>query len=83
MIELTEQQLRALESAESTPPRIINPRTKETYVLLPSDEYERLKEAQYDDSPWTRQELETLAWQAGRSVGWEDMDEYDHAPEKS
>jgi PHD/YefM family antitoxin component YafN of YafNO toxin-antitoxin module len=77
MIELTEQQLQALEKLESTPPRVVNPRTKETFVLLRVEEYERLKDEEYDDSPWTREELETLAWEAGKQAGWEDMDEYD------
>ena len=70
MIELTEQQVQALEEPESTPPRVVNPRTKETFVLLRVDEYERLKE-EYDDSPWTRE-----------TVKHEDWDEYDDLPEK-
>jgi hypothetical protein len=82
MIELTERQMQSLENPEVTPPRIVNPRTKETFVLLRADEYERLKEDEYDDSPWTREELQALAWKAGASVAWEDMDEYDDAPEK-
>ena len=44
------------------------------------DEYERLKEQGYDDSPWTREELETLAWEAAEHSGWQ---EPDNAPEKS
>jgi hypothetical protein len=83
MIELTEEQMQALEKSEETPPRIANPRTKETYVLLRADEYKRLKEEEeYDDSPWTREELLALAWEAGKHAGWEDMDEYDDYPEK-
>src|SRR5260370_106880 len=105
MIELTEQQLQALERPEATPPLVLNPRsktnvslvrgdvrqpvarrtsprTRETFVLLRVDEYERLKEDEYDDSPWTREELHALAWEAGKPLGWEDMDEYDDAPEK-
>ena len=81
MIELTDQQVLALENPEATPPRLVNPRTKETFVLLRVDEYERLT-AGYDDSPWTREELHALAWEAGKHIGWEDMDEYDDAPEK-
>ncbi len=42
MIELTEQQAQALQNPASTPPRLVDPRTKETFVLL--HEYERLKE---------------------------------------
>ncbi len=79
MIELTEQQLQALETSEATPPRVVNPRTKETFVLLRLDEYERLKGDEYDDSPWTREELQALAWEAAEKTAWE---EYDDAPEK-
>jgi len=82
MIELTEQQMQALENAEATPPRLVNSRTKETFVLLRVDEYECLKEDEYDDSPWKSEELQDLAWEAGMHMGWEDMDEYDDAPEK-
>jgi hypothetical protein len=80
VIELTEQQSQALENPESTPPRVLNPRTKETFVLLRLDEYERLTEQEYDDSPWTREELQGLAWEAAERTDW---DEYDDAPEKS
>ena len=34
MIELTEQQAQALEDPEGVPPRVLDPRTKETFVLL-------------------------------------------------
>jgi hypothetical protein len=82
MIELTEQQMQALECPEAGPPQIVNPRTKETFVLLRVDEYERLKESEYDDSPWTSEERHALAWEAGKHAGWDDMDEYDDIPEK-
>lgn len=78
MIELTEQQVQALEHT-SLPPRIVNPRTKEAFVLLRVEEYERLKEAEYDDSPWTREELQALAWER---IKHEDRDAYDDLPEK-
>jgi hypothetical protein len=77
MIELTEQQMQALGKPESTPPLVVIPRTKEAFLLLRVEEYERLKEDEYDDSPWTKEELQTLAWEAGKRAGWEDMDEYD------
>jgi alpha-D-ribose 1-methylphosphonate 5-phosphate C-P lyase len=82
MIELTEQQIRALQSPEAAPPRVVNPQTQETFVLLRVEEYERLKAEEYDDSPWTREELEALAWETGKAIGWEEMDEYDRLPEK-
>ena len=79
MIELTEQQVQALEHADDSPPRVVNPCTQEAFVLLRVDEYERLKDDEYDDSPWTREELQTLAWER---VKHEDWDEYDDLPEK-
>jgi hypothetical protein len=64
MIELTEQQLQELAKPGATPPRVVNPQTKETFVLLPVEAYQRLTGEEYDDSPWTREELEALAWSA-------------------
>jgi alpha-D-ribose 1-methylphosphonate 5-phosphate C-P lyase len=82
MIELTEEQMQALENPDAAPLRVVNPRTLETFVLLRVDEFERLKNDEYDDSPWTKEELQALAWEAGKQAGWEDMDEYDDVPEK-
>ena len=82
MIELTDEQVQALESPDTSPPRVVHPGTRATFVLLRVEEDERLKAVEYDDSPWTREEMESLAWEAGRRIGWDDMDEYDHLPEK-
>ena len=79
IIELTEQQVQALERADANPALVVNPQTKETFVLLRVDEFERLKDVEYDDSPWTREELEALAWER---VKHENSDEYDDLPEK-
>ena len=81
MIELTEQQMQAVEGANAAPPCVLNTRTRETFVLLRVDEYERLKE-EYDDSPWTSEERHALAWEAGKHAGWEEMDEYDEIGDK-
>jgi hypothetical protein len=82
MIELTEQQVQAITAAGKTPPIVVDPKTKTAYVLLRQDMYERLTDKPYDDSPWTDEEMELLAWEAGKVAGWEDMDEYDQYPEK-
>lgn len=80
MIELTEQQAEALElPAAAAPPRVLNPRTRETFVLLRADEYARLTGHEYDNSPWTREELQALAWER---VKHEDWGEYDDPAEK-
>ncbi len=41
-----------------------------------------LTEPEYDDSPWTRDEIEALALERIERGG-EDLDEYDLIPEKS
>jgi hypothetical protein len=82
MIELTENQVQALENDGADPAQVVNPRTNETYVLLRVEEYKRLRDDEYDDSPWTKEELQALAWEAGKSAGWEDMGEYDDIAEK-
>ena len=79
MIELTEEQAGALRDPAAAPARAVDPRTRRQYVLVPLDEYERLA-AGYDDGGWTRDELAAAAWDAGRSIGWEDMGEYDDPP---
>lgn len=79
MIELTEQQRQELNAPE---PVAIDLQTKEKYVLVREEVYERMKELLYDDSPWTDEEMELLAWEAGAGAGWEEMDEYDHYPKK-
>jgi hypothetical protein len=81
IIHLTEQQIEAVRH-RTAPPRVVNPRTHETFVLLPIDEYQRLKDSEYDDSPWTKEELQALAWEAGKQAGWEHMNEYDDLSEK-
>jgi hypothetical protein len=61
MIELTEQQARAIAGSAATPPIVVDPTTKTTYVLLRQEEYEKIIDAEYDDSPWTDEERDLLA----------------------
>ena len=69
MIELTQEQAQAVAETEARPPRVMNPQTQELFVLLPLAEYERLlDEKDYDDSPWTDEEMELLAWEAGKTI---------------
>ncbi len=69
---------RIVEQDGVIPVRVVNPRTKETFVLLRTDDYERLM-LEYDDSPWSREELQALAWERLKDEDW---DEYDNLPEK-
>ena len=33
------------------------------------------KVEEYDDSPWTREELESVAWHTAEQTGWEECDD--------
>jgi hypothetical protein len=61
MIELSEELRKALETQKSEPVRLVDPVTCQAYVLLRADEYDRLKEGQYEDSDWTDEEMDLLA----------------------
>jgi len=82
IIELTEQQVQAIAAGGETPPTLVDPVTQTTYVLIRKDLYERLTGEDYDDSPWTAEERDELAWEAGKHAGWEEMGEYDDDLEK-
>jgi len=47
MIELTDQQQRALDTIAE--PRLIDPRTKKTYVLIPAEAYDRIRSLLTED----------------------------------
>ena len=76
MIELSEEQIQALASQEEFPPRVINPRTNETFVSSQlAKAYELLKDPDYDASPWTGEELEALASEIAEGTDWAEFDD--------
>jgi alpha-D-ribose 1-methylphosphonate 5-phosphate C-P lyase len=78
MIELTDDQVRALSEPQTNPPQVLNPRTNEAFVLLSVEEYKKLAADAYDDTPWTREELQALAWETSERAGW-DLEDDDPA----
>lgn len=62
--------------------RATDPDTRREYVLVPADVFDKLLEAQYDDGPWTAEERDALAAEAGQHAGWDEMSAYDNYPEK-
>ena len=48
-IELTLQQQQALDTQEGGPPRVTDPRTHTTYVLVPEMDYEAIRELLEDE----------------------------------
>ena len=65
MLELTREQAHAIGQAETRPATLIDPLTRKAYVLLLEEDYDRLVE-EYDDSPWTAEEMDLLAVEAGK-----------------
>lgn len=76
MIELTEEQRQQLSLAE---PVAIDPSTKETYVLVRKNVYERIKALLYDGGAWSDDELRLLLARSAEANGWNEsaMDDYD------
>lgn len=77
MIQLTPQQIEAVSASAESPPTLIDPSTQTAYVLIRKDRYQQLLADEYDDSPWTAEERDVLAWEAGKHAGWLDMDDYE------
>ena len=48
-IELTPQQQHDLDSAEDQPLRVVDPRTRTAYVLIPAEEFNGVREALEDE----------------------------------
>ncbi len=40
-----------------------------------AEESESLEAMDYDDSPWTREELEVLAWELVKAEEWDECDD--------
>ena len=78
MLELSEPLQTAVEQ-QSDPVELIDPRTQVRYVLVRAEVFSYLQELAYDDSPWTDAEQALLAAEAGQSLGWDKMSEYDQA----
>lgn len=43
-IQLTDQQQEALSQSSGELPRVVNPRTQATYILVPAEDYENVRE---------------------------------------
>jgi hypothetical protein len=59
MIELNDQQRQAVLKHPNQPIPMVDPATQQTFVLIRRDLYESLTD--YDDSPWTDEEMDLLA----------------------
>jgi hypothetical protein len=81
MIELTEEQRRVVAAEEN--PTIVDPQTRESYVLVRKDMFDRIKRLLYDDSEMSHDDLRLLLACSSKENGWDEpgMDEYDNYDE--
>ena len=62
-IQLTPQQQQALDTQKDSPPRIVDPRTNTTYILVPEVDYDSIRqllETSVDNKLFTRQRCAML-----------------------
>lgn len=76
MIELDETLRAALQNQPTLPIRIVDSVSRQEFVLLRAEDYDRLIEEAYDDSPWTDEEMDLLAAENADMLGWEGMESY-------
>jgi hypothetical protein len=76
MIELSDDQQKAVMSHPGKPLRLVDPSTRQAFVLLRADDYERLNRDAYDASPWTDEEMHLLAVESADALGWEGTEAY-------
>jgi hypothetical protein len=81
MLELTEQQRQVVSNEEN--PTILDPQTREAYVLVRKAVFDRIKGLLYDDSEMTHDELRLLLAHSAKANGWDEpgMEEYDNYDE--
>jgi hypothetical protein len=81
MIELTQQQRHAVAGAVS--PVLVDPETKQSYVLVRKEVFDRIQSLLYEDSEWTSDEQLRLLGESGTRAGWDapEMDVYDNYDE--
>jgi hypothetical protein len=72
-INLTREQLQAVQRGE----RLRFAEAGGEFVVLYADVYERLTSLlDYDDNPWTDEEMDLLAAEDADSLDWEGMEDY-------
>lgn len=60
-IALTKEQQQAIDAAGATPPQVVDPRTSASYVLVPAEEYETVREVLIEE----RRQRQSGLWPCG------------------
>lgn len=77
MAHLTDDQRNELKKTGEL--RLLDAETKQEFVAVPAEIFEKWRQIVCDDTI-TGEERARLAWEAGKSIGWDDpiMDEYNN-----
>jgi hypothetical protein len=83
MATITPELRQALEEAGENPPRIVDPQTNTTYVLIRAEVYEHIRSLLEPGEGMTPAEMAPLMWEVMKG-DWDDprMDAYDRYPEE-
>jgi hypothetical protein len=76
VIELSSEQRQAVSSSPDEPLRLVDPATRQAFVLLRAEEYERLSREAWDSGPWSDEEMHLLAEEDADALGWDGLDAY-------
>ena len=78
MIELTEKQRQAVRDLNCAVIGVTDPDTKEEFILIRKEMYQRIEDLLFDDSDWTEEEMRTQLALAAEANGWNEpaMDVY-------
>ena len=79
---LSDELRRELERQGDRPVEVVDPGTNKVYLLVPREQYDRLKPL-FEDDPLCEQEKRALLQTAGKRAGWDEpeMDAYDRYDE--
>ncbi len=80
--QLSDELRRELAQHGDRPVEVVDPTTQKVYLLIPREQYERLKPI-FEAEPLSPLEQRELLRQAGQRAGWDDpeMDAYDRYDE--
>ncbi|HEV3146228.1 MAG TPA: hypothetical protein VGZ47_20240 [Gemmataceae bacterium] len=78
---LTREQVQVISESQERPVRLIDPQSKQSYVLLRAEEYERLQALLEDD--FRISDAYTAQMRSALRAGWDDpaLDDYNHYDE--
>ena len=80
--QLSDELRREIEHQGDRPIEVVDPATNKVYLLIPREQYDKLKPL-FENESLSNPEQRELLRQAGRRAGWDEpaMDAYDHYDE--